>query len=406
MWIRIFSCSGEMSLSSPEKVANALFILFGVMSFFTREALSAQMNIIPSLTLREAYHSNITYALSEEKSDFLTDVSPRLQLFRRSERWETHLDALSEFSYYRKNDTLNTVDQKYDLSLSVHAAPRLKIGTMLMYKVDSRPDREMEETGMIFDGTERRGREGSASLKYIASEITTLQLSALFSDYQFDTGAYVDSWSTGVTGEIATDISSFIPATHTQIRSSLYRYDYDQTWVDTGSLTWGIDHRFSERISFFASGGPSLTKSTFSSGDREATSEKWGWVGMAGGGYQWETVSGRLDASRTVEHSSGWTGVSERSHIALSLDGRLSEKISWGTDGAFFVNQDPTREDESKEAKQETRTLSAHVFYTMSRNVRFRIRYSYSQTEYASDSHLDRHIFDLQLYLQKEMLEN
>ena len=58
-------------------------------------------------------------------------------------------------SMYQDHDSLNDIDQEYAASLRYALTERSSVFTNAKYRMDSRTDRDLTETGLILDAVER-----------------------------------------------------------------------------------------------------------------------------------------------------------------------------------------------------------------------------------------------------------
>ena len=72
-----------------------------------------EFKLIPSLALKEEYNDNIFFTEKARADDFITTVTPGLELIDRTEKVDVNLVARAHVLRYVNNTGLDNVDQNY-----------------------------------------------------------------------------------------------------------------------------------------------------------------------------------------------------------------------------------------------------------------------------------------------------
>ncbi|MBU0995308.1 MAG: hypothetical protein KJ737_22660 [Proteobacteria bacterium] len=368
------------------------------------------MTVIPGLLLNERYNSNIYNSVDNEEADIITTCTPGIKLLEKTERLDVDLSTHALCYFYKTNDQENTIDQNYSGQVSYNLHQRLRVSSLVMHQIDSRIDREIDETGLIFDTSKRRLTKYSGGFKYIATEKATAQMIGSYADYKFDSDKYVDSWNAGLDASMIIDISELLESTTDRTRFGYHRYDYGQSIIDNYYLMVGFGHNISEVVTFSLDFGGRYTHYTDTSeldtGETvESKTGNQGWVGDMSVSYRQQFWTGQLNLSRNIENASGRTNATERSSINGSLNYRFSENISCGLSTSYYLNQ-TNNPLENVTDTEKTWQAAGSLIYTYSKDVNLKIGYAYSRTKNEADQTSTRNVIDFQIYCQIPLMES
>ena len=130
---------------------NAFLICICIIALllFSTHAVAGELRVTPSIELKQEYNDNIFFSINEIKSDFITTVSPGLELARKTERMDASFFSKVDGRMYQKNDEFNAVDQIYRGSIRYQLSPKMGLTAKGGYIQDSRPDRDLATTGLV-----------------------------------------------------------------------------------------------------------------------------------------------------------------------------------------------------------------------------------------------------------------
>ncbi len=113
---------------SPRLMFLALFLVIGLFHLLLPRHIDAkyQFDFTPSIYIREAYDDNVELDSIDEKSDFITTVSPALQLDILSEKNKLSLSYAPSFVWYRDETRLNTIRHFGDIEFSQELAKHFR----------------------------------------------------------------------------------------------------------------------------------------------------------------------------------------------------------------------------------------------------------------------------------------
>ena len=123
---------------------------------------SAETKLLTSVDLRHVYNDNITYRRSDKIDDFISIVSPSVEISYITEIFS--LSALADWrgSLYWDNSDLNRVNQRYGLDGTYRLTERWSFTARGRYTKDSVQDSQLDETGSVRLGLSDREKIGRA----------------------------------------------------------------------------------------------------------------------------------------------------------------------------------------------------------------------------------------------------
>ena len=148
--------------------------------------MAADNELITSVALIHEYNDNIRLNTNNELSDNITTVAPKLEVVRHSERYTVRADGKLEFYRYEDYDEFDDMDQWYNGSLEATPTERWRLGAEAHVSDDNRPDRDVEETGLVLNNIRRRRINAGTSAYYTFSEMLGAGLFLEFNRENFD----------------------------------------------------------------------------------------------------------------------------------------------------------------------------------------------------------------------------
>jgi len=312
--------------------------------------LADEFKLIPSISVREEYNDNIFFDDDQEIDDWITTISPGLELIDHTERFDLTLSARGHGIKYGQNDELNDFDQQYSGNIGYKVTPRLRMSAGAGYTVDNRRDRDIETTGLVLSTEERKRYNGSLSGEYILTEKTAASLSYAYNRSDFDDPEEVDYKYHSSNLGFTHDISEFFPRTVARMNFGYYYYDSSDTAIDIYSGTVGFSWAMTEVFNLLVDLGTRYTSSEFMVAQRhpfipfiiitrEETDHTWGGVGHVALSYQGEVTTASLSASKDVRPAGGQNGTTDRTSFLFKISRRFAEKFSAHLSGEYFLNK-------------------------------------------------------------------
>lgn len=368
---------------------------------------AAEFRLTPSLSLKEEYNDNIYLESADQKSDFVSTLTPGLELFRRSERLETQLSARLNGVVYARGNGPDALDQTYRGRVAFRPTPRLSLSADGGYTRDSQPDRDLETTGLVIKSKYRKRMDAQGALQATLSETTEASLSYAFSQELYDDPATSDIRSHTATLVLIRDLSALLPLTKGRLIAGYATYDFDTSTVDNWSLMAGASRSLSELWSVQLDGGGRRTRTENEypaayGGDESDSS--WGWVAKLALTYSGELLSGNVSFSRDMTAASGRNGATERTSLTASARRRLSEELSANLSAGYFINN--SEGGGSDDGDEDSFNAGMGISWQLNLDTQLEAGYQYNRVMYSgSQSDVDRHRLYLRLVLNWPLLQ-
>ena len=324
--------------------------------------MAADHQLVTSLALIHEYNDNILLNENNILSDNITTLAPKLELVRHSERYTARADGKLEFYRFEEYDVFDDMDQWYNGSIESTPTERWQLGAEAHASDDNRPDRDVEETGLVLNNIQRRRINAGASASYSFTEMMGGGLSLEFNRENFDDPETsdrkdyhamvsltrsLDAWLARTTGRMFLSYSHY-EFTREYDRTStggffqintLIKDDYE---VDNYSLTFGTQSAVTERFDLTADLGvryaenqrdfkvsrsytpPLITEDpTVTSED----SDTYGFVGNLDFSYKGERYRCNLLLSHDLQPVSGENNTVNRTTVRLGGHYRFLERL-------------------------------------------------------------------------------
>ena len=363
-------------------------------------ALPLMLNADPlklkvAAVIEEKYNDNVFFNADNEEADFLTRFSPTVEGGRRTERTELRLSGRPDFYYYRNTTELNAVDQYYNGSLGHRWTERLNTTLSAGFLDDERPERELAETGLLFNTKRRQRWTCDLAGQYQASEAMAMALSYGYQDETFDDPQYYDLRAHKVSVLLSRYLAPLLTRSTGRLQAGYASYDYsrrysfgnvlqtvdvdDRQSIDNYSLSVGLAHSMTERMELTVDLGARLTRqqnqarlhiTDIFGGERYETNtakeDSWGFVGSLNFEYASERSRFSLLFSHDLVPASGSNGATERTTLRLADEGRLTG--DWYFDLAARAYQNRSDEkDAGSDVDEFTVQLAAGLRYVFDR---------------------------------------
>ena len=359
--------------------------------------------LISSLAVKEEYNDNALFSADGEVDDFITTIAPQLELVHKTERLDTGISGRVDGIIYTENDDLNEIDQHYLGYWRYDVTPRFNFGAEASNTVDSRPDRDIEESGLVLDTTTRRRQQYMVSANATLTQKAGAGLTYTYGKDDFENQEANDfnthSGNLGLTYNLGT----FLRATVGTLNIGLNRSEYATATIDNYSLTIGINRQTSELFSLIVDLGTRFTKSDFEVAQEET--ERWGAVAQIQWVYHGEVTDYNLSFSHDVNAASGRVGATERTGLRFSVGRRLTEKFKADLSTSYFLNSTDQQEFAADEIDQHTFNFQIQLRYAFSEQVSLETSYAYSlNDDRQADAESRRNLIFLQLLLNHSLL--
>jgi opacity protein-like surface antigen len=416
---------------NPNRMMSGVMVAMTLLLFPATSSYAAGIDIIPSIELKQEYNDNIDFEADNPEEDFITTITPGIDLKRRTERLNTalaiHLSALK----YADNRNLDTVDQYYNGGISYQLSPRMSVSGNAGYKIDSRTDRDIETTGLTLTG-DRKAQNYVLAWDYLLTEKTRVSLSWSHGYEDIEKPDDEENRSHKIAFGITHDLSAFLSSTVGRMNISYMRYDSEDreyyqgiflpvsgstqemqveqdSVYDIYQCTFGGSHQFSELLEFSLDTGLSYT---LSDQDIEyvvnideaglpwgSTSDEWdnfGFVGNAALTWSGEYTRYTTTLSHDIRTASGENGTMETTALTVYGSHRFSDKLQALLHLGYYRNRSDRKT--GSETDEYTLRIRPGLRYNFTRNFWVEASYLYTTIDdLENDDDRNRNLFYIRL---------
>ena len=393
----------------------ALYLLLLIAFLPGHAVFGDELKLVPSATVREEFNDNIFFSVNDRKSDFITTLSPGIDFSRRSERLEVGLNLRLDGIVYAGNDNLNSLDQNYKGRLRYQLTPQAGLSAEAGYGRDSRPDRDLETTGLVIGAVRRDRQNYSLSGNYVLSERTSASLSYVYQQDVFDNARFTNMTWHDVSLDFTHDLSRWMPATKGLASFGYAHYTFAGSTVDNYSATIGASRAFNEKWSLLAYAGGRYTRSVFETVQPQflnpfifilvpvtSSSNVWGWVGQLALSCKGEKTDGSLTFNSDIQPASGQTsGTTVRTSVVANIGRRFSYELYGGMSLGYYRNKSNPGEFSGQAINEETLSVAPRVRYEFTRDMSIETSYQFTRVLYKiNDTEANRNLFFVRFYIQ------
>ena len=395
------------------------------MTAFPPLAVGNEFRLVPSISLKEEYNSNIFLSANDKKDDFITTLSPGIEIVDRTERLDTDVLLRPDRIEYISNRNLSATDQTYNGRLRYLVTPQFSVAATAGYVKDSQPDRDIEITGIVLSAVPRHRITSSLSADYQLTEKAAAGISYAFGKDHFASSRFVGNTSHDVNAGLVYDLGTYLPAVKGRMNAGYSNYSFPDSRIDSVMGTVGFSRDFDEIWSIQVDGGVRRTWSdiavtelapVFFPGTQiqignELVREQvkhtgLGWVGSASLNFKGESGTASISLSRDVQPASGLSGATVRDSLILSANHKISYELLLLFNAGYITNKSNSQEFSSQTIDERSFHINPGVRYEFSRDMYVEGSYDYVMLDdKVAKTNANRHLCSVRLYIQHPVLE-
>jgi len=382
-----------------------------------------EFRLVPSISVKEEYNDNILFLTDDIRKDFITTISPSIEIVNNTQRLETDLLARLDRFDYADNREFSATDQLYNGNFRYHATPLFNISAGAGYVRDSQPGRDILTSGIILTTVPRNRYNASLSTDYQFSEKTAVGVSYTFGRDDYESTRYTDDASHDVNAGLVYDLGQYFQRVKGRINLGYSDYIFSDSKVESVMGTVGFSRDFSEKGSIMMDAGIRHTWSEFSVNEPvyiffsqipiligyvnvPQNNEGWGWVADVSLNYKGELGNGSLTYNRDVTPASGLNGVVERNAFTLSTQYRMTYEFSILFSAGYYTNKSDAGQFSAQVIDERTIRVNPGVRYEFSKNIYVESSYDYTAVDYLeSNTSTHRNLLSIRLYIQHPIWE-
>ena len=394
-----------------------MFLMWAVVS----SVWADEVILKPSIAVREEYNDNIFFDYEQGQEDYITTLMIGLDFRNRTERRDFKLNASMEPFFYQDNRDLDETNVNVLADLNYLLTPRLKTRLDGFYRIDNRPDRDIETTGLVFGSNERDSYHAAAAVDLALHEAHSVSLAYAYDqeDWRGDGPQRQDFEGHTLNLGYDYNMSRWLEATHLLLNVGLGRYNYETAQIENIFATVGIESMLNERFRFRVSGGARFSDAeyqvqrlvlippaTLALRTETLDNEAWDGIGNLGLDYLGERTHCSLSLHHDLRTAGGSQGASNLTRLTLNLNYRLLEKLTIGLSGGYYLNKAEADEFAADEVEKHTISVRPLVRWEFLDHFNLEASYRYSRVkDEIADSTAERHMVYLQVGFGFDLLE-
>jgi hypothetical protein len=375
-------------------------------------------SIVPSISVKEEYNDNIMLSEDDIKEDFISTISPGVGITDLTERLNANIQLRINRIDYAYNRELSSTDQAYSGKLKYLITPLFGMSTEAAYVRDSRPDRDIETSGVVLSDEIRHRITSSLSADYQLTEKTAAGASYSYNRSDFESQSDLDDTAHDTNIGLVYNLGAYVPTLQGRTNAGYSYYDTQDSRIKNVIWTIGLSRDIDEVWGVLLNGGIRRTWSDLSVvreepvfdhsvyiGNRavkeHVKNADWGWVGQASLNYKGERGSGSFSYSRGVQPASGLGGAVEHNALTLSTRYRLTTELSLLLTAEYYSNKSDASEFSAQDIDQRGLHIRPGGRYEFSKDMAVEAFYDYTTDDNkVSNAEAQRHLLSVRLYAQ------
>jgi len=372
--------------------------------------------IIPQIKVIQAYNDNLYWSSGERKGDWVSAISPAIELARKSEILAASISArLSSVNYLNQHE-LNAVEQFYLGKLRKDVTSRLTIGADAGYVRDAQANRDIDVTGAIFPvPVNRESYNLSAYGEWWATERGQASFLYKYQGDRYDRDNYVDLCSQVAAAGLSYQLNS---VTRGRINLSWANYRVAGAKVDAYWGTFGFSRDVSSMLNVLVDVGAILSRSSFAVpfliatpagitlATRQEDSAVWGPFGQIVISYKQEKTNASFSVRRSVMPVSGTISTANRTYFGLECRRRFTNELTGVLAANYFINKSDRGEFSAAMIDQSTMYVSLGSRYDVNKDLFVMASYNYNRFDNGQTrTSADQHLFLVTLNIQHAILQ-
>lgn len=380
-----------------------------------------EFKLIPSIGIKEEYNDNLFFTERDREKDFITTISPGIELSNKTERLDFNLMGRLNKLIYGKNDNLSKLEQNYRTKFRYILHPKLNISADGAFTRDYRPDRDIEVSGLITKAIRRDKLNFGCGSEYTFSEATKGNFSYTFEKADFERDPeFVDTKAHEATIGVIHDLSQYLSSTLGRANIGYARYEFLETSINYYYGTIGMVRALSEKWNFLVDLGGSYTHSEFDvyyyippyRFREKKEKDGAGFVGQATLSYRGEkTKRGEktlidLTLSHRLMPATGTIGVTKRTALSLEASHRFTYELIGRLSTGYYINKAKRGEFGLDELDERTFRINPRLRYEFTRDIALEASYSFVYLwDRDDDTKAKRNLFMINFIIQYPLFE-
>jgi Putative beta-barrel porin 2 len=348
---------------------HALFAVLAVCLLSVQPASAFQYGVDLYLNVAEEYNDNIFLDKDSKIFDYITRISPGLDLSMQGARIEAHIAYAPTFNIYARESDQNNTSQSFSANTRYTASERTNFTLSGSYlkTTDINDLRNVADVGPIATQTKRTLYSVSGDVSHALTSALSLALGASYSssdsDDPNDDNVKTTSGHAGLTYTLSAATSLSANATYSS-------YNYEISSDSTGqTYTLGVSHKFSPTLTGSVTGGVALTRNE----DTGKTDS--GFNGGASISKTFERGSASLSYTQGITPSTDQGETLQYQTASLNLTRKFGERLNGSVYASY--NKYKSLSGQATDTDDESINAGASLSYTLTPWASLSLAYSY-----------------------------
>lgn len=365
--------------------------------------LADEFRLIPGLALKEELSDNIFLDVASPRTDFITTLTPSLDVSGANERRKLNLSAGVNWLKYADNTELDSVDYFARSGFDFQLDPRLAISLGAGYVRDSRPDR-IDLNGLTLkSGSDRQNYHLSGN--FALSEKSSSTVSYAYSNESFDNAGAVATTVHTVTAGQDYSLDRYLRQAKLMGNFSYSRNLTDISLVDNYTVSLGLTKKIDELWNVSLNGGGRFTRSEFDVGNSTLRDDDQGWIGKLSVNYNGEKTNVSLTFNHDITTASGRSGTTEWTGVSTSLNERFTRELSGFFRLGYSWNRSARNQFSAQAIDEKHLNVSCGLRYDFSKYLFLEGNYHFNNIYYDHlSSQANQNVFMLQLAIRQDVM--
>lgn len=343
-------------------------------------AFGYDFRLVPSLSAREEYNSNLFFTEQNRVDSWVTTVTPGLEAAGKTERMDAALSGNLYWLRYNADSSLDTTDYAGRGRLGYRFTPEFRVAGTGEHRKESRPDRHFEEAGLVDRSRDYR-QNYTFSAEWTATEKAAANLSYGFERLDYPTLPQRNSTAHSARLGFAYNLSRFATETKGRANLGFSRGIYEGVTINNTTLTFGVSRAVHELWSVVANVGGRYTQSEVDVPGGMQEDGSTGWVADASIVYTGERSNGSFTFSHDVAPAYGFGGAALRTAAVLNLARRFLHDVSGTLSAGYYWNKSLAGQFSTQGIEEQSARLRPGIRWEATKNIALDAAYQYTWLE-------------------------
>lgn len=313
---------------------------------------AADWSVVPAITMKGEYDSNLNFSYGEKRSDYLLHVYPVTDYNYESEILKLTGRLALHGMHCFANSNVDKIDQNFTVLSRYQTTPRLSLTFNGSYIVDSSLQEELTESGLIMTRTPRQSIRVTPGLAYNLTERAMLSWNYAYYEVNYDDPDLVEYYRHSTSLSLNYLLKNEKTTLISNIVGRITEYpDIDNQTRILGTYA-GVAHKFSENWDVSLIGGLNYTWYTYQTAvldftnfpflvfvrqKEKKTFDVSPYVALSTT-RRWTNTTLNMGYNRDQSSSYGGTNF-ERNSAYMRLIYKYSEKLSGSLGTSFYFSE-------------------------------------------------------------------